>query len=449
MSTPVDAQPKQPVKVPGDSDRKVIQGLVARNYDRMKAVSHIVLKVQNVAAAGDFIEQYKGRVATVEDDGARTCLNIGFTFHGLSAFLKPKQIEALANKRELRAFVSGAVDRAGQVGDIDKNDPRSWKEDLGKPENVDVLLSVYAEDMPLLQGEVEKILADALPGFGKPVSRNPGEMLPDGRIHFGYKDGISQPNITGLRNNGDKQEAVPAGAFVLGYDSQFAGHEYDYDFPKELGHNGTFAAFRIMKQDVQRFEQFLTDKAAETKTSRELVAARLCGRWRDGTSLVVSPEYAANDPTNDFKYKLEAPGKYVPDSVCPFSSHVRRTNPRDDKVAGLSGGTKHRIVRSTMPYGKPYDIMNKDYIEGQPNFEERGLIGLFFCVNLEDQFEFIMKNWVMRGGFNGNLPASNSDPMIGLDSFVQTRGAAYFFMPSTVGLQYLVDIGRRVESVGG
>ena len=30
----------------------------------------------------------------------------------------------------------------------------------------------------------------------------PASMLPDGRIHFGYKDGISQPNITGLREYG-------------------------------------------------------------------------------------------------------------------------------------------------------------------------------------------------------------------------------------------------------
>jgi Dyp-type peroxidase family len=385
----------------------------------------------------------------VVDDLAPTCLNIGFTFHGLSAFLKPEQIKALKDKRELRAFVGGAVDRAGEVGDTEKNDPRTWKEELGKPENVDVLLSVFAVDTANLYAEVEKILDDALPGFGKAISRNPGEMLPDGRIHFGYVDGISQPNITDLRDNLDKQEPVPAGAFVLGYDSQFLGHIYDYDFPKELGLNGTFAAFRIMKQDVQRFEQHLRDTATKTNTDPELVAARLCGRWRDGTALVVSPEKAKEDLTNDFKYKVAEPNTYVADSVCPFNSHIRRTNPRDDKVAGLSGGNKHRIVRATMPYGKPYEIKNKDFMEGQQDFEERGLLGLFLCVNLEDQFEFIMKNWVMRGGFNGNLPASDSDPLIGLDKFIQTRGAAYLFMPSTVGLQYLVNNGRQVvESVG-
>ena len=76
---------------------------------------------------------------------------------------------------------------------------------------------------------------------------------------------------------------------------------------------------------------------------------------------------------------------------------------------------KARIVRSTMPYGPPYDAGNKDYEEG--SYELPGTWAcrpVCVCVNLAEQFEFIMKNWVMRGGFNGNLPATNSDPMIGL-----------------------------------
>jgi len=426
-----------PVKSPSNRDRQVIQGLIARNYDRMKAASHIVLRVKDVAAAKAFIAKCIPRIATVDDDGAKSCLNIGFTFQGLSAFLEKEQREELARKVELQAFVRGAVDRAGLIGDVGLNAPRTWQGGLGESEKVHLLLSVFAEDLSILYKEVEKILADSAAGF-EVISQNPCNQLPDGRIHFGYKDNISQPSIVGLRDNGDKQEASPAGAFVLGYPSQFTGHTYDYDFPAQLGFNGTFAAFRIMKQDVGRFESYLTEHAIGS-VSRELVAARLCGRWRDGTALVVSPEAQINDPRNDFKYEGAA------DSVCPFSSHVRRTNPRDDRVAGLSG-RKHRIVRSTMPYGPPYDPVNNDYTEGAQNYQERGLIGLFLCVNLSDQFEFIMKNWVMRGNFNGNLPVTNSDPIIGFHAFVQTRGAAYCFLPSKDGLQYLIDLKPKADS---
>jgi Dyp-type peroxidase family len=258
------------------------------------------------------------------------------------------------------------------------------------------------------------------------VSSNPGaELGNQGLIHFGYKDGISQPNIAGLplRNSDDGQPQCPAGAFLLGYPSQFQNHTYDFDFPVALGRNGTFAVFRIMKQDVHGFENFLTQQAGPGG-DRELVAAKICGRWRDGTPLVVSSERPENNPTNNFTFSKD-PGK-----ACPFSAHIRRTNPRDDRVAGLSG-RKHRIVRAAMPYGPPYT--------GAEDGKERGLMGLFFCVNIADQFEFIMKNWVNRGGFQGSLSATDSDPLVGLHSFVRTRGSAYCFYPSLDGLRYIAQ----------
>ena len=419
----------RPIKeYPGEDDRRVIQGFVARNYDRMKEVNHLVVKVKEKDLAKEFIRNCVPLVATAEDNGAKTSLNVGFTFKGLRALLEERICDALAKKPELQAFVKGAVDRAGLVGDHSANAPWLWKDGLGIADNVHVLLSVYAETNNLLSDHVEQLLNAAAGGF-EVVSSTPGRQLNDGLIHFGYKDGISQPNIKGLRESGDHQEVSPAGAFVLGYPSQFAGHTYSFDYPEPLGLNGTFAAFRIMKQDVHGFEQFLTRQAGPMG-NRELVAARICGRWRDGTPLVISDEFPTGNTTNDFKYDG------TPDSVCPFSAHIRRTNPRDDEVAGLSG-KKHRVVRSTMPYGPPYQETVHDFEEGSKNYQERGLIGLFACVNLADQFEFVMKNWVMRGGFNGNLPVTSVDPMIGLQDFVRTRGAAYCFYPSTNGLQYI------------
>jgi hypothetical protein len=154
-----------PREYPSDSDRRVIQGLVARNYDRMKAVSHIVLRVKHVPLAKEFIEKCIPRIATAEDDGAESCLNLGFTFQGLSAFLDKDHIEALAKKRELQTFVKGAVDGAALVGDVDLSAPRTWKDGLGKPANVHVVLSLYAESSALLYKEVEKIRTAAGPGL--------------------------------------------------------------------------------------------------------------------------------------------------------------------------------------------------------------------------------------------------------------------------------------------
>ena len=418
-------RPKLPP--PGPADLDVIQGLVARNYDPMSCVSHNVLTVRDPAAAKKFVVELAQSVTTAGGGLGETCINLGFTFHGLRAMGLTKECDAMVKNPQFKVFVKGAVDGAETIGDVGPGSPRTWVDELKESEDVHALLTIHGRSRPALVKECDIRLDAAKRGF-EPTYVRDGAKLQDGSIHFGYRDGISQPNIEGLpdRNSQDAQPMVPTGAFVLGYESQFEGHSYDFefeDFPRALGRNGTFAAFRIMKQDVKGFEEFLETKARADGTNPELVAAQLCGRWRDGTPLVISPNQQKNDQTNNFDYSGENA------AACPFSSHIRRTNPRNDKVAG-DAGRKHRIVRATLPYGDPWR-------PGGNDDADRGLVGLFFCANLEDQFEFIMRNWVIRGGAQGSLPATEADPLIGLQSFVHTRGGAYLFYPSVVGLRHI------------
>jgi Dyp-type peroxidase family len=409
----------------GESDLQVIQGAVARNFEDMHHVCHVVLRVSNPASAREFIGAMKAKVTTASCTLGDICLNIGFTFHGLRALGLDTECKTLAQSAELQAFVQGAPDRAALIGDTGQN-PRMWKDGLGRPENVHVLFSVWGKTKPELAGEIENLVVSSSSAF-EVVSRNPGEHLENGRIHFGYVDGISQPKIEGLpfRQAEDGQPPSRSGAFVLGYESQFDQHTYKFDFPEELGRNGTFGVFRIMQQDVHGFEEFLTREAGPGG-NRELVAAKLCGRWRDGTPLTLSPNEPQNNPVNAFDYTEDPDGK-----ACPFSAHARRAHPRMDPVAG-NARNKHRIVRSSMPYGPPY--------EGVQDGKERGLVGLFLCANIGEQFEFIMKNWISRG-FHGRLPMENTDPLIGIHSFVSTRGSAYCFFPSLNGLEYIASGG--------
>jgi deferrochelatase/peroxidase EfeB len=231
---------------------------------------------------------------------------------------------------------------------------------------------------------------------------------------------------------------------VLGHPSQWADYKYPVPTPEDFGFNGSFAAYRILQQHVDQFEDCLKDEARKTGLSRELLAAKICGRWRNGAPLVLSPQfdYAVDEQMlNDFDYIDDTLGYR-----CPFGAHIRRTNPRDDEIAA-NVGSKHRIIRRGMPYGPPYDPQTP--YDGH----ERGLLGLFICVNLRDQFEFIMKNWINQGGFHGHLPVDVKDPMMGpgylpipgpsgtttiqLSQFITTRGGAYCFLPSKTGVKYI------------
>ena len=189
-----------------------------------------------------------------------------------------------------------------------------------------------------------------------------------------------------------------------------------------------------------------------------LIAAKLCGRWRNGVPLALSPDTDTPDPPipphafNDFDYV----GKYGDERGyhCPIGSHTRRMYPRGQRVAG-EGGHRHRIIQRGMPYGPPYEP------EHLHDGQARGLLGLFICVSIRDQFEFLMGEWANRGRFAAGL-GDTKDPLIGnhaegegsfsiprpggsviLDGFsrfVTTRGAAYCFLPSISGIRYLANL---------
>ena len=221
--------------------------------------------------------------------------------------------------------------------------------------------------------------------------------------HFGYRDGFAQPSIEGGLPPllPDVLPKAPAGEFLFGYPSQYTDFTYPVPEPAgQLGHNGSFVAFRILAQDCHGFEQFLVDAGRQTGLDPELVAAKLCGRWRNGVPLALSPERADGpvpiEKLNSFDY---VPTDAVPDAYddrrgyrCPIGSHIRRMNPRNSTVAGNSG-LKRRIVRRGLPYGPAYDARHPD------DGIERGLLGLFIGVSLKDQFEFLMSDWANKGAF--------------------------------------------------
>src|SRR5262249_4774542 len=128
-------------------------------------------------------------------------------------------------------------------------------------------------------------------------------------IHFGYRDGIAQPIIKEIplraRDDG-KQDDSPPGAFLLGYPSQWKDYSYppfnkrppdDENDDQRTGRltsqhfwrTGSFLAFRVLKQDVIAFEAFLSRESERSGLNRELIAAKLCGRWRNGYPLELAP----------------------------------------------------------------------------------------------------------------------------------------------------------------
>ena len=108
----------------------------------------------------------------------------------------------------------------------------------------------------------------------------PGDLNP-----LGYKDSIGQPAIegSGVEPLPGQGRPIKAGEFILGYPGE-AGVPLPMPQPDVLGRNGTFVGLRKYQSRVGTFNRFLREHA-ETEQERELLAAKLVGRWRSGAPL--------------------------------------------------------------------------------------------------------------------------------------------------------------------
>lgn len=453
-----------------------IQGFILRSY-KMPLMRHFVLRIENPAGAKHLLSLLALRDATPADDTTDVAnprittaeiwpvkpvygLNIGLTYEGLKALALPA--EAL-NSFPIE-FVQGAVGRAAEVGDVGANAPENWKDKFATPE-VHIILFLSALCSEALEAVTTALRALLSECNVTELAFYDGAMLPGQVAHFGYHDGFSQPNVNGAPATGgpDPLPWMATGAFLLGYESQHEKLVYPMPAPTELGFNGSFMAYRVLEQDCAAFEQFLQDEAPKVGMSAEKLAAKMCGRWRNGVPLVLSPESDTPDvpippaEINNFDYvPTESFPSGYDDSLgrrCPLGSHIRRANPRSARVAG--NGNRHRLMRRGLPYGPPYDPKNPD------DGIERGLLGLFICASLLDQFEFLMSEWIEDGSFAPGL-GSTKDPLLGANTaadskfvipaeggaqkvtgfsqFITTRGGAYCFLPSLTALNYLANL---------
>ena len=485
MTTKVDSRQLDPCRLEA-ADLPDIQGLIVRGYNLPK-VRHFVLTIGDAAAALSFLD------ALTSGSGALTitsaapwpggakppyALNLGVTATGLEALRLP-QAEVEFDPYNFRPFLGGAVAAAETVGDTGGSAPTTWLNKLNQAnaEAAHLLLSLYTNGDAARESysaTLRAMFSDVIPALGDPhrdvlefdvdamTKTDPSTGRTTHMIHFGYTDGISNPIIDahGLPPLRPMQlPYVPAWQFVLR-----DGEMTSYNMPKPLplAQNASFSAFRILEQNVAAFDAFL--ETAGAGQAQELLAAKLCGRWRNGNPLVASPdapgaEELPDDQLRDFLYGTDTVG-----DPCPYSAHTRRLNPRGGPgVSGVpntaAGRQKNRVMRRANAYGPVY--------QGQPDGTPRGLAGHFIGASLQEQFEFLMQTWANGDAFPGLGAKAGFDPLLGavppnstftywlpgqpkpepktvlgLSRFVTTRGGMYCMLPSLPGVRWMAANGN-------
>lgn len=354
-------------------------------------------------------------------------------------------------------------------------------------------------------------------GISQPVVRgspraqrwpNPNDLQEAGEFILGYPDNTTMiPPSPAIPARCDPNHLLPdAGPDPLR--KRPDASTYEPRGWRDIGMNGTYLVVRHLVQDVAAYERWMKESIAELAakggidwerrvdakgdflpgpvrvtlrgpnaapageepvpaaaydSAKAAIGAKLVGRWNDGSSLV---RYAAAPPTDE-KRALDNDFTYAEDPnaiACPFGAHMRRANPRDSRYPGsadeIAATNRHRVMRVGRAYEKSSDGPQA------PVRDERGL--LFMCLNadIERQFEFVQRTWLLNPNMHGLQ--GEADPLVGpggyrftiptgygplrlppLPRLVTVRGGGYFFMPSRRALRFLVGLCDRQPMVGG
>ena len=488
----------------GDDVRRDIQGFLTTGYGHLTVAAYLFVRFGNPSSAREWIGGIVERIATAAPwprDAAGVTIkpdstvNIAFTAEGLRACGLPADVLCTFPIEFQEGIATPA--RSKILGDSEESAPAAW--DVGGPgtDPVHAVVIVHARDDLALDAlcASERLRIDLTKGgvvAHAAVQR--GYRPATGTEPFGFRDGIAQPAVAGLDDEG-----MPTGEFILGYANHYDvippspavpaaldpsrmlplldNPYHGPDRRRDLGRHGSFVVYRKLQQDVAGFWRALRDESVRQRGAADAgymvwLASKMVGRWPSGAPLVEAPEH--DQPSlgdrDAFEFGVDPDGR-----ACPIGAHIRRTNPRDDLKPYPSEQSRHmaeahRLLRRARVFGPPLFDANalgaatpadRDAIFSiADDGQARGIH--FFCINasIRSQFEFVQQTWCNNPSFGGL--SANKDPIVGdharvgdtptrmaipvsgdtirtapLPRFVTVRGGAYLFMPGITALRFL------------
>lgn len=341
----------------------------------------------------------------------------------------------------------------------DESDPDGWVAG-GPGKALDVLLIIASNVEQDAVDRADELIAGAAAAGLICTYRETARRIAD-LEHFGFRDGVSQPQIRGY----DPAGTLGPGEFVFGYERKpgDGGYSPAVD-PNDLLRNGSLLVFRRLAQDVEAFHSFCSRKAAVLapdfpNLSGAQLAALLVGRWPSGALAAVDVPRDPGKPPhdNDFDFSGDHMG-----TSCPFGAHIRKVNPRagPKDVVDIP-----RLIRRGIPFGPPYDSVPK---------AERGLAFISFQTSIRNQLEFLTGSWMNSPARPG--PNAGHDLLVGRTAgprkmtiagpsgrvevsddgaqWVTPTGGGYFFVPGKSAMSRMADrlapgLGWRAAKLAG
>ena len=349
--------------------------------------------------------------------------------------------------------------------------PRKWRwSDVDGTDcvPVHVLIAEWAtRDAEPLVSDIDKEVFGIIKIDNDPYAfqKGKGDTKEKLREAFGFRDGLAQPVIRGLREDQGAalkqaiREAGPLyddrvvapGEFILGYRNEYDELTYCPNVEGwtgdarhtdgRFGLNGSYMAVRQIEQNVKAFEDFRTAKG-------QAICEKLMGRQKTGLPLSWkgAPNASVSDSKADaFRFRVDDANGFD----CPKGAHIRRVNPRDSLGVDVKSSIKSTKLHRLLRRGRPY----VEKIENEA--PRKGIFFIACNADLERQFEFIHQRWVRNPRFGClhdqddpvvgsstspktfSIPGLASGEEISLEAFTQTLGGGYFFLPGIKALRFI------------
>lgn len=461
-------------------DLNNIQAIVVRSSAK-PSIAVLLFKLGEPAEAKQFLRQWISSVPAgqASDVAGAPALHMMFSWRCVETLLRGHaQLDVADGRREIETFfvdpTQSPANLAPQLGFLGASQPGRWWGGRFASSDIDLAIHISCDDdnqRADILGRLRESAATrgltelSLPAFADTNAMS-GFRPADGILHFGYRDGITTPEIDWddkrLPNTVDFRE------FIAGYPSD------DYPVPpqnsgpwQDFARDGSYAGLAWVHQDVATFNRFLEDHAQtatpdpDPAVAVERLAAKLMGRWRDGSPISKYPDVPPSRPRleNDFSFSDDPIG-----ARCPLTAHIRVVNCRDQPLSfpnqrRFKRGAP-RLIRRGFSYGPPLTGKTDDGLE-------RGLVGLFFCARVNEQFYTVLR-WIQKTDFsddfeaipNGlssqdNLFGNRSDPNahtafrlvrnpreaadIQLKDFITYKGVVVLFAPGVRSLTTLAS----------
>jgi deferrochelatase/peroxidase EfeB len=203
-----------------------IQGFVVKGYTYLPVACYKMLRITDAPLAKKWLASLQPRLTTANKQARHdSCVNIALSYFGLQALKLPADtIHTFAVEFMDYPFENPLKQHDLRIlGDVGKNAPEHWHWG-GKDEErqqIHILLMLFADNEARLNQLINQYEAEMTAHKLEEVNQFFSHPLPNEKEHFGFRDGISQPEIEGYKNKSTYEAPIKAGEFILGYPNEY------------------------------------------------------------------------------------------------------------------------------------------------------------------------------------------------------------------------------------